>query len=174
MLLPFGFGLSYSSWRYGDLAVEPAAPRPCDDVLVSVTVYNDSPVDGSEVVQVRACAPGRVRLFGGLKAPSTPSPPLNSKAYVTIHNVTVPTPVRALVDFARVAVPAHSSAVVQLRVPPRLNAVLDASLVDAVPPGPRTLWVGGASDPAAAPGVQGGWETVGPATPVANCEAARR
>lgn len=53
VLLPFGYGLSYSSWRYGDLTVTPAAPRPCDDVAVSVTLYNDSPVDGSEVVQAR-------------------------------------------------------------------------------------------------------------------------
>ena len=95
------------------------------------------------------------------------------QAYVTIRNATVPTPVRALADFARVSVAAHGSAQVQLRIPPRLNAVLSAALVDVVEPGSRSLWVGGASDPAAAPGVLGGWSTVGEATPVAACEALR-
>ena len=91
---------------------------------------------------------------------------------MSILNATVPTPVRALADFARVAVPAHSSATVTLRIPPRLNAVLDEALQDVVPPGPRSLWVGGASDPEAAPGMRGGWVTVGAATPVSVCEAA--
>ena len=52
VLLPFGFGLSYSSWRYGSLSVTPAVAQPCDALTISVTVFNDSPRDGTEVVQV--------------------------------------------------------------------------------------------------------------------------
>lgn len=49
-LYPFGFGLSYSSFSYQDLAVQTAQ----DSVRVTVTVKNDSDRSGEEVVQVYA------------------------------------------------------------------------------------------------------------------------
>jgi xylan 1,4-beta-xylosidase len=52
ILFPFGYGLSYASWRYDALAVNPALAHPCDTVVLSVTLYNDASVDGDEVVQV--------------------------------------------------------------------------------------------------------------------------
>jgi beta-glucosidase len=47
-LYGFGFGLSYSTFRYSDLK----ASRASDGARVSVTVKNDSARDGDEVVQL--------------------------------------------------------------------------------------------------------------------------
>jgi beta-glucosidase len=55
-LYPFGYGLSYTTWHYSDLAVVgptgSSTVRPCDNVTVTVTVHNTGVVAGSEVVQV--------------------------------------------------------------------------------------------------------------------------
>lgn len=49
-LYPFGYGLSYTTFRYGKPKL---LSRPTDDTLrVSVTVKNDGPRDGDEVVQL--------------------------------------------------------------------------------------------------------------------------
>lgn len=143
ILFPFGFGLSYSKWRYGPVSIAPIAAAPCDTIRLSVTLFNDSPIDGSEVVQ----------------------------AYVTILNATVLTPKLALADFQRVAVPAMSSIVVNLAVTPRLNSVLNGTFADVVEPGMRTVWVGSSSDAESSPGSTASWSVVGPVTPVVACEA---
>jgi len=47
-LYPFGYGLSYSDFRYSDLSVE----NDPSGVKVNVTLRNSSPRDGDEVVQL--------------------------------------------------------------------------------------------------------------------------
>jgi beta-glucosidase len=51
-LYPFGYGLSYSSFVYSDVAVDKKTVGARDTVTVSVTVKNTSQRDGKEVVQV--------------------------------------------------------------------------------------------------------------------------
>ncbi len=53
-LFPFGFGLSYSSFRYSDLKVAPAADKGLD---VTVSIANAGKVVGDEVPQVYLDAP---------------------------------------------------------------------------------------------------------------------
>jgi beta-glucosidase len=53
-LFPFGFGLSYSSFRYSDLKVVPAADKGLD---VTVNIANTGKVVGDEVPQVYLDAP---------------------------------------------------------------------------------------------------------------------
>lgn len=51
-LYPFGFGLSYTTFEYGNLAVEPAEVATKGTVTVSVDVRNTGPRAGHEVAQL--------------------------------------------------------------------------------------------------------------------------
>ncbi|HTR77021.1 MAG TPA: glycoside hydrolase family 3 N-terminal domain-containing protein [Gemmatimonadaceae bacterium] len=51
-LFPFGFGLSYTTFDYANLAVEPASIGPTDSARVRCTVRNTGTRAGDEVVQL--------------------------------------------------------------------------------------------------------------------------
>jgi beta-glucosidase len=51
-LFPFGFGLSYATFRFSDVTVTPQQIRPTGRLTVSVTVTNTGTRDGDEVVQL--------------------------------------------------------------------------------------------------------------------------
>jgi len=51
-LFPFGYGLSYTKFRYGNLRVEPASIPPDGKATVSVEVTNTGDREGDEVVQL--------------------------------------------------------------------------------------------------------------------------
>lgn len=57
---PFGFGLSYTTFKYGGLRVERAQLGPADTLRASVQVTNSGAVAGQEVVQLYIGAPGQV------------------------------------------------------------------------------------------------------------------
>ncbi len=86
---PFGFGLSYSGFRYEALQLNKAELPAGEDLEVEVTVVNDSEIDGDEVVQL----------------------------YIRDEDSSVRTPVCQLVDFARISVPAGTRASITLNVP---------------------------------------------------------
>ena len=48
-LYPFGYGLSYSQFKYSDLVVTPAQVKPGDNITVTVNVYNLGPYNSDEV-----------------------------------------------------------------------------------------------------------------------------
>jgi beta-glucosidase len=50
-LFPFGFGISYSKFKYSNLSVSRKEIGIQDNLIVSIDVFNDSPVDGYEIVQ---------------------------------------------------------------------------------------------------------------------------
>lgn len=51
-LFPFGHGLSYTTFKYADLAIERERIAAGDDVRVSLTVRNTGSVAGQEIVQL--------------------------------------------------------------------------------------------------------------------------
>ena len=53
-LYPFGYGLSYSSFKYGKAKIKKSG----DNYIVTVSVKNTSKIDGDEVVQVYLRRPG--------------------------------------------------------------------------------------------------------------------
>jgi beta-glucosidase len=123
--IPFGYGISYTSFLYSNLSVSSSLAGPCDLIDVNVTVTNVGSVYTSdEVVQV----------------------------YVKQPLSTVPTPQLRLGAFARVRdVAPGESRQVRLQVPPKFRAVvvenasaepiLGSSVVTV--PGTLMLTVGG-------------------------------
>lgn len=51
-LYPFGYGLSYSTFKYDNLIVEPKISKGIGEVKVFVDITNTGPVKGDEVVQL--------------------------------------------------------------------------------------------------------------------------
>lgn len=51
-LYPFGFGLSYTNFTYGDVTVSNKSPKGNQTITASVTVTNSGAVAGKEVVQL--------------------------------------------------------------------------------------------------------------------------
>ncbi len=51
-LYPFGYGLSYSDFKYSDLSVVPQTVKKGQDIRITVNVNNYGDYDGEEVVQV--------------------------------------------------------------------------------------------------------------------------
>jgi beta-glucosidase len=51
-LYPFGFGLSYTNFQYGELSLDKPSMRPGDKLHVKVTVTNTGNYDGEETAQL--------------------------------------------------------------------------------------------------------------------------
>ncbi|MBR5974748.1 MAG: glycoside hydrolase family 3 C-terminal domain-containing protein [Clostridiales bacterium] len=66
VLFPFGHGLSYSSYSYGDISLSSSDIGENDTVTVTVDVTNISEMDGKEVVQLYI-APPKSRIYKPVK-----------------------------------------------------------------------------------------------------------
>lgn len=115
-LFPFGFGLSYTSFRYDALSVE--APRNSkDDVIVTVHVTNTGDREGDEVAQL----------------------------YTREDVSSVETPVRSLAGFSRIHLKPQETKTVTFRVPQSQLAIWSVNRKWVIEPGDYTVWVGGSS-----------------------------
>ncbi|MDE0236951.1 MAG: fibronectin type III-like domain-contianing protein, partial [bacterium] len=111
----FGHGLSYATFEYGELSVE--AGSTTEVTTVSVPVANSGQHDGDEVVQL----------------------------YVTDEVASVARPIRELIGFARITIPAGETRTVTFSVHPSRLAFhsLDMDLITE--PGTFTFRIGGSS-----------------------------
>lgn len=111
----FGHGLSYTAFEYGEPSV--AAGSTTEATAVSVPVANTGPREGDEVVQL----------------------------YATDEVASVARPIRELIGFARVAIPAGETRTVTFTVHPSRLAFhgLDMDLITE--PGTFTFRIGGSS-----------------------------
>ena len=117
----FGEGLSYTAFDYGDLAIE--AGSTTSPTTVSINVTNAGDRDGDEVVQL----------------------------YVTDEVSSVVRPIRELIGFARVPIPAGETRTVTFTVDPTRLAFHGVDMTLATEPGDFTFQVGRSSnDPDAA------------------------
>jgi beta-glucosidase len=121
-LFPFGFGLSYTSFSYGDITVQTPAAGSKTDVVVSFQVTNTGDREGTEVPQL----------------------------YVRQEVGSVETPERSLEGFTRVHLKAHESRTVTMHLRQSQLAVWNAENTWAVESGYYTVWVGGSSEAALA------------------------
>jgi len=110
---PFGFGLSYTSFEYSDLAV-PAQSGTDGRFTVSVTVTNVGDRDGTDVVQL----------------------------YARDLVASVTRPVVQLLGYARTAIAAGESRRVSFDVPASRLAFTDRRGVKVVEPGEVQVWAG--------------------------------
>ncbi|HEU4630359.1 MAG TPA: beta-glucosidase BglX [Gemmatimonadaceae bacterium] len=117
-LYPFGHGLSYTTFTYGEPRLGATTIAPTDSLRVSVEVTNSGPREGTEVVQL----------------------------YVRDDVGSVTRPVKMLRGFERVPLRAGERRTVTFTLRPADLAFYDRDMRHVVEPGTFTLWVGGSSE----------------------------
>ena len=122
----FGFGQSFTTFRYDDLAVAPARGDAGTTFEVSVTVENTGARAGDEVVQLYVAR----EAVAGVAAPSVPAP-------------SVPVPIRWLAGFRRIALAPRQREQVRFAVDARALSIVDGDGRRRVEPGWFTIAVGG-------------------------------
>jgi beta-glucosidase len=116
-LFPFGFGLSYTTFRYDHLTVQAPAQGSNGSVQIAVDVTNTGERNGDEVAQL----------------------------YMREDVSSVETPERLLQGFSRMHLKPQETKTVTFSVPQKQLAVWNAESRWAVEAGKYTVWVGGSS-----------------------------
>ncbi len=116
-LYPFGYGLSYTTFEYSNLAVESDEVEIGGSVKVSFDVSNTGNVAGVEVVQL----------------------------YLSDDVASVTRPVKQLRRFDRVALGPGETATIDFELGPEDFEFLDLDLQPVIEPGTFTVYVGGNS-----------------------------
>jgi beta-glucosidase len=117
-LYPFGHGLSYSTFKYNSAKVTLPEIKAGQQTFVEVSVTNTSKITGDEVVQVYASAKG-IKEFR---------------------------PIKTLVGFERVTIPAGKTVVVKIPVNPTAIRQFDETKNDyTIVPGVYQLLIGSSS-----------------------------
>jgi beta-glucosidase len=131
-LWPFGYGMSYTAFKYSALALPAASIKAGDPLDVALTVTNIGKVAGDEVVELY------------LKFPDVPG-----------------APIRALRGFQRVHLSPGASRKVAFHLEGRdLSMVTEAGAI-MIAQGKYTLAVGGGQPGTGAPSVEGNFEVAG-------------
>jgi len=113
-LFPFGFGLSYTEFRYSDLTVTPAAVAPDGTARISCEMMNAGPVAGAEVVQL----------------------------YLHDRLATVVRPVLELKGFRKIFLEPGAAATITFDLGPKELALLDGDMKETVEPGEFEILIG--------------------------------
>ncbi len=122
-LYPFGYGLSYTTFKYGDPRVIRAGAGASEEVDVSVDVANTGAMAGDEVVQLYLTHPG---VIGA--------------------------PMLALKGFSRIHLSRGEKKSVRFRLRSRDLSVVDESGTRRIVPGNVDVWIGG-GQPLTRPGL---------------------
>lgn len=114
VLYPFGYGLSYSRFHYGEIKISPAQWRVDGPVTVSVAVTNTGAMDADEVVQLYAA-----------------------------HKDIQDSPIRTLVGFQRIHLQKGKTQTLMFTLGARSFSTVNQAGQRSVVPGSVSLWVGG-------------------------------
>ncbi|HEK85608.1 MAG TPA: glucan 1,4-alpha-glucosidase [Candidatus Aminicenantes bacterium] len=114
-LFPFGYGLSYTMFRYSNL-IAPKSIEAGKELTLSVEVKNAGPRDGEEVIEVYLSRP-------------------KSKSPVN--------PIRSLAAYKRIFLRAGEKQKISLTVQPREMMTYDSAGNPVIEPGPLVISVGG-------------------------------
>jgi len=113
-LYPFGYGLSYSTFKYIHLQ-SPTEIKAGDSITINVEVENIGKFDGDELTQL----------------------------YVKHINASVPVPIHALEGFKRIHLKAGEKKTVSFLLDPRRLSVIDGENRRVVMPGILEIYLGG-------------------------------
>ena len=116
-LYPFGYGLSYTTFQYSDIALSTPSMGQDGSVTAVVTVTNTGKRDGAEVVQL----------------------------YIRDLVGSITRPVRELKGFEKVFLRAGESKAVSFKITPELLRFYDYDLNHVAEPGEFDLFIGGSS-----------------------------
>jgi beta-glucosidase len=116
-LYEFGFGLSYTTFEYSDLVIEPAVIKPKGKLTVQVTVTNTGKVSGDEVVQL----------------------------YIKDVIGSLPRPVKELKGFQRLSLEPGESQTVEFGIDAESLAFYNLAMKKVVEPGMFGVMVGSSS-----------------------------
>jgi beta-glucosidase len=116
-LYPFGFGLSYTRFAYGDLRLAGDTIRAGEGLPFRVTLTNAGPVAAEEVIQV----------------------------YLSDLVASVPVPLCTLIGFQRVRLAPGESRSLELEVTPEMMTLVDDEGKQSLEPGQFRVTVGGCS-----------------------------
>jgi beta-glucosidase len=122
-LYPFGYGLSYTTFKYGKPVLSAAKLKAGQPLKVSVEVTNAGGRDGDEVAQLYVTRPGQAGA-----------------------------PIRALKGFQRVTLKTGETRKLDFTLDAAAFATIDADGQRAVKPGAANLWIGG-GQPVRRPGL---------------------
>jgi beta-glucosidase len=118
-LFPFGYGLSYTSFAFGELSLDRETMTAKDTLHVTFTVTNTGDREGDEVAQL----------------------------YIHDVKAKVPREVKALKGYKRVSLKAGEKRTVTLAVPPSALAYWDTKTkVWKVEPGKFEVWIGNSAE----------------------------
>jgi len=116
-LYPFGYGLSYTKYEYGDITLSKSEIGKKETIKVSVPVTNTGSMPGVEIVQL----------------------------YIRDEYSSVTRPVKELKDFARVALAPGETKMVEMTITPDKLAFYDQKMNWIVEPGTFKIMVGASS-----------------------------
>lgn len=116
-LFPFGFGLSYTAFKYSNLRILTPSIGPKDTALIQCVVTNTGPVGGEEVVQL----------------------------YIRDELASLARPVMQLKGFERIALLKGESRTVKFRLPASELSFLNQQLETVLEPGTFRIMIGASS-----------------------------
>lgn len=116
-LYPFGFGLSYTTFKYGNFEIEKSEFSENDSVKLTVQVQNTGKVTGTEIVQL----------------------------YIQDKYSAPTRPVKELKDFCRVTLDSGETKTVHFVISPEKFAFFDVNMKFGIQAGEFELMVGGSS-----------------------------
>ena len=116
-LYPFGYGLSYTTFQYSDIALSASAMEQDGSITAAVTVTNTGKRDGAEVVQL----------------------------YIRDLVGSITRPVKELKGFEKIFLKAGESKTVTFKITPELLRFYDYDLKQVAEPGDFDVMIGGDS-----------------------------